>query len=186
MFINDETIIKDDDPRIREKSEKVTFPLSEEDKELIEAMYTYVYNSTIDEIAEKDNLKPAVGISAIQVGVKKRICSIVLKDEEGEVVENLTLVNPRIVSHSVEKAYLKNGEGCLSVPEQHQGYVPRYARVKVRGYDYFAKEDVEIKADDYLAIVLQHEIDHFSGTLFYDRIDKQNPFREDPEAIVIE
>lgn len=186
MFINDQIIVKDCDPAIRTKSVNVDFPLSKEDKELIEAMYSYVYNSTIPEIAEKDDLKPAVGISAIQVGVNKKILSIVLKDEDDEVVENLTLINPRIISHSVEKAYLKNGEGCLSVPEGHQGYVPRYARIKVKAFDYFANKEVVIKADDYLAIVLQHELDHFNGILYYDHINKENPFHVEKDWIEIE
>ena len=73
MKITCENIILDTDPRIRQKSEKVELPLNQEDKELLEALLEYVRNSTDEEIAERDNLEPAVGIAAIQVGVPKKI-----------------------------------------------------------------------------------------------------------------
>ena len=56
----------------------------------------------------------------------------------------------------------------------------------MKAFDLLQNQEITIKAKNYLAIVLQHEIDHFSGTLFYDRINKLDPWREDPTAIVIE
>ena len=186
MKINKKNIIVDSDPRIREKSKAVSLPLSDEDRELLESMYEYVYNSTIEEIAKKEDLQAAVGISAIQVGVPKKLLAIVLKDEDGEEVVRYALANARIISHSVESSYLASGEGCLSVPEAHKGYIYRHARVKVKAYDLFTDSEIIIKAKGYLAIVLQHELDHFDGTLFYDHINKKEPFYEDPKAICIE
>ena len=69
MKITPEMIILDTDPIIRTKSEKVTIPLREEDKELLDAMITYVRRSQDDEIAEAEHLRPAVGIAAIQLGI---------------------------------------------------------------------------------------------------------------------
>ncbi len=186
MIINNKTIIKDNDPLIRKRSVDVAFPLSEEDKQLLLDMHDYVYESTIDDIAKEKDLRPAVGISAVQVGVLKKMTAIILKDEEGNIVVDYALVNPKIVSNSLEKAYLKSGEGCLSVDGKHEGYVYRSARVKVKGYDLLTQKDVEIKANGYLAIVLQHELDHFRGTLFYDHINKKDPFFEDLDAQCIE
>lgn len=186
MIINNKTIIKDNDSLIRQRSKDVTLPLSDDDKQLLMDMHEYVYESTIDEIAEEKDLRPAVGISAIQVGVAKKMTAIILKDEEGNVIVDYALVNPKIVSSSIEKAYLKTGEGCLSVDGKHEGYIYRSARVKVKGYDLLTDKNVEIKANGYLAIVLQHELDHFSGVLFYDHINKKNPFYEDLEAFCIE
>lgn len=186
MIINNDTIIKDDNPLIRQRSEDVVLPLSKEDEALLMDMYNYVNESTIEEIAKEKNLRPAVGISAIQVGVLKKMTAIILKDENGEIVKQYALVNPKIVSSSLEKAYLKSGEGCLSVDGEHQGYIYRSARVKVKGYDLLTKENVEIKANGYLAIVLQHELDHFKGKLFYDYINPNNPFYEDDNALCIE
>lgn len=186
MIINNDTIIKDDNPLIRQRSEDVVLPLSKEDEALLMDMYNYVNESTIEEIAKEKNLRPAVGISAIQVGVLKKMTAIILKDENGKIVKQYALVNPKIVSSSLEKAYLKSGEGCLSVDGEHQGYIYRSARVKVKGYDLLTKENVEIKANGYLAIVLQHELDHFKGKLFYDYINPNNPFYEDDNALCIE
>ena len=68
MKITVDSIISDHDPLIRTKSEPVSLPLSSEDRELLEAMLTYVRDSQDDEKAEAENLQPAVGIAAIQVG----------------------------------------------------------------------------------------------------------------------
>lgn len=186
MLINNDTIIKDDNPLIREKSLEVSLPLSKEDESLLMDMLNYVIESTDEKLAEEKNLSPAVGISAIQVGVNKKMCAIVIKDNNNEIKYQYALVNPKIVSYSIEKAYLKSGEGCLSVPEAHEGYIYRPARIKVKAYDAIRKENVIIKVKDYLAIVFQHELDHFNGTLYYDHINKNNPLLEDPNAIAIE
>ena len=73
MLINNDTIIKDDNELIRRKSADVALPLSDEDRDVLMQMLKYVDESTIPEIAEKENLRPAVGISAIQVGVPKKM-----------------------------------------------------------------------------------------------------------------
>lgn len=188
MIINNDTIVKDSDPIMREHSLPVELPLSAEDEQLMREMYTYVEESTIPEIAEAKNLRPAVGISAIQVGVKKQMTAVICSDYDKNdelVTYRYCLVNPKIVSRSVQKAYLASGEGCLSVVKEHEGYVVRNARIRVKGYDLLTNSNVEIRARGYLAIVLQHEIDHFSGTLFYDHIDKEDPFKEIEGAIEI-
>ena len=66
MLINNETIIKDDSDLIRERSVDVSMPVSDEDRQILMQMLKYVDDSTVEEIAEKENLRPAVGISAIQ------------------------------------------------------------------------------------------------------------------------
>ena len=188
MLINNDTIIKDTDERIRQISEDVPLPLSKEDEQLLRDMYQYVVDSTDEEKAEKLNLRPAVGISAIQVGVPKKMTAIVVDDQDknGNPIRwEFMLVNPKIVSSSVQKAYLSSGEGCLSVVNEHEGYVVRSARVKVRAYDLLTDQNIEIRAQGYLAIVLQHELDHFNGVLFYDHIDPSNPKPEVPGALVI-
>lgn len=186
MLINNDTIIKDDNELIRKKSEDVSLPLSSEDKETLLKMLKYVDDSTDNEIAEKENLRPAVGISAIQIGIPKKMTAIILKDSEGKKIVEYALVNPKIVSESVEKTYLSTGEGCLSVEKEHEGYVYRARRVKVKAYDILQDKEIIIKASGYLAVILQHELDHFKGMLYYDHINANAPFYEDPEAIVIE
>ena len=70
--------------------------------------------------------------------------------------------------------------------EEHIGFVPRAARITVKGYDVLQDKEVEIRLRGYKAIVAQHEMDHFNGVLFYDHINKKNPFEEIPNAMVIE
>ena len=190
MLINVNTIIKDNDPLVRQKSEPVALPLSQEDKELLMDMLTYVIESKDEELAEAKNLRPAVGIAAVQVGVLKQMiavdCEIGYDENDEPIMATYALVNPRIISASAKQTYLKSGEGCLSAEVDHAGYVPRSMRVKVEGYDLLQDKMVTIRAEGYLAIVLQHEIDHFSGIMFYDRINQMAPDAKIPGAIMIE
>ena len=108
--------------------------------------------------------------------------------EEGHIVkcDQWALVNPRIVANAVKVAYLKNGEGCLSVPEDQPGIVPRSAKVTVKGYDALTDQEVTIVARGFTAICLQHELDHFEGILYYDHFNKEDPKAPIPNAMVIE
>lgn len=188
MLINNDTIIKDNNPLIRQKSLPVPLPLSDEDQQILRDMLKYVEDSTDEEIAEKENLRPAVGISAIQIGIPKQLTAIVVPDYDKDgnpVTYRFMLANPKIVSSSVQKAYLKSGEGCLSVTDDHDGYVVRSARVTVQGFDLVTNQMIRLRARGYLAIVIQHELDHFTGTLFYDHINKKDPFAPVEDALVI-
>ncbi|OCN05191.1 peptide deformylase [Erysipelotrichaceae bacterium MTC7] len=186
MRLTTENIVLDSDPRIREISEEVSFPLSKEDEELIQALYQYVEESTDEEKIEKEGFKPSVGLAAIQVGKKKRMLAIVLRDENDEITDQYALINPKLISHSQQDSYLANGEGCLSVEIPHEGIVPRHARITVQAYDYLQKKDVRIRARGYVAIVMQHEMDHLDGILFYDRIKEDQGPETLHDPIVIE
>ena len=109
-------------------------------------------------------------------------------DDDGNVskADDYALVNPKIVSYTEKGSYLKDGEGCLSVNDDVEGLVPRHAKVTVKGYDVLTHKNVTIVARGYLSICLQHELDHFDGKLFYDRINKENPKAPIPNAMVIE
>ncbi|MEY8380046.1 peptide deformylase [Ileibacterium valens] len=185
MEINMETVIHDDDPRIRQHSADVNIPLSKEDAELLFKMHQYVAESQDEQIAEVKNLQPAVGIAAIQLGIPKKMIAVVVPIDEDHIFE-FALANPKIISRSRELAALQTGEGCLSVPETKEGYVFRSNRIKVRGYDLLTDQEVTIKAEGYPAIVLQHEIDHLSGKLYYDHINQKNPYQIPDNAVVLE
>lgn len=189
MKINKDMIVKDTDPILRQKSADVLFPLSTKDKALLMDMLDYVRKSVDPEIAERENLRPSVGIAAVQLGVLKKLnaISVGLEDKNGDwKMHEFALVNPKIISHSIEKTYLKHGEGCLSVEDEHEGYVPRSARIKVKAYDLLQDKEVTIRVSGYLAIVFQHEIDHNHGVLFYDYINKKDPFAPVEGAFEIE
>ena len=159
---------------LRTVSKEVVFPLSEEDLKTIDDMIEYLTNSQIEELAEKYDLRPGMGMAAIQIGVAKRY--IVIVDETEDGFDSYIVVNPKIVSNSEEMIYVETGEGCLSVNREVDGIVPRYARVTVEGYDTEGNK-IRIRAREELAIAFQHEIDHLNGILFVDKIDKNNPYK---------
>ena len=160
---------------LRTISEEVKLPLGKEDLETIDEMIEYLTNSQIEERAEKYDLRPGMGLAAIQLGIPKRYLTIVHEVDTG-VFDNYIIVNPKIVSTSQEKIYVEDGEGCLSINRETEGIVPRYARITVEGYDPQGNK-ISIRAREELAIAFQHEIDHLNGILFIDHIDKRNPYK---------
>ena len=168
-------IVDEKDKILRQKSAEVTFPLTDEDKENIRLMIEYLANSQNEELAEKYNLRPGMGMSAVQIGVLKRYITIVHESSENHF-DTYVVINPKIVSESQEKIYVEDGEGCLSINRETVGIVPRCARVTVEGFDTDGNP-ITIRAREELAIVFQHEIDHLNGILFIDRIDPKNPFK---------
>lgn len=176
-------ILDDKHKCLRQKCEEVKMPISDEDRDLLLEMVDYLKLSQDDEYAQKHNIKPGVGLAAPQIGVTKRMFAIYLND--GRAIRQFGLVNPKILRTSVKKCYLSGGEGCLSVPHDHRGYVPRYYKVVISGYDVLTKEDITLTAYGYLAIALQHEYDHLDGILYYDHIDKKNPFKVEPGSVEI-
>jgi len=124
----------------------------------------------LDDMLETMYVDKGCGLAAPQVGSAKRI--IVLdpnpSDDDLNARCPMHLVNPEIIWHS-EETVLFN-EGCLSLPEQ-RAEVERFERVRVRYLDYNGKE-CEILADELLAIILQHEIDHLDGILYIDHISR--------------
>ena len=176
-------IIDEKDKRLRLVSKEVEFPLKKEDIELIDTMLEYLRNSQIDELAEKYDLRPGMGLSAIQLGVAKRYFVVVHEYDEGQFDEYV-IINPKIISNSVEKIYVTDGEGCLSVNRPVEGIIPRYARVTIEGYDMEGKK-IHVRAREDLAICFQHEMDHLNGIIFVDHIDPKNPFKGKDEMRAI-
>ena len=173
-------ILDEKDKRLRQVSEEVVFPLTKEDHKLIDTMIQYLHDSQIDELSEKYGLRPGMGLSAIQLGVAKRYFVVVHEltgpDDEEKEFDTYVLVNPKIISNSMEQIYVTDGEGCLSVNRPVEGIVPRYARVTLEAYDMEGNK-VQIRAREELSICFQHELDHLNGILFTDHIDPKNPFK---------
>ena len=161
---------------LRTVSKEVTFPLSKEDKDTIDTMIKYLHDSQIEELSKEYDLRPGMGMSAIQLGIPKRYFVVVHEVEEGKF-DNYILINPRIISNSMEKIYVEEGEGCLSVNRPVPGIVPRYARVTMEAYDMEGRK-INVRAREDLAICFQHELDHLNGILFVDHIDKKNPYKD--------
>jgi len=171
-------IVTDNEESLRAKCDLVSFPMSKEDIATAKYLKEYLVFADNEENAKEFNLRPGVGLAAPQVGVNKRMLAIYIpyfKEGKLDKVTTYTLINPKIISHSMQNAYLMGGEGCLSVNDEHPGHVIRYATITVEAFDFEKQENITLKLRDYEAIVLQHELDHLDGILFYDRIDKHDP-----------
>ena len=105
-----------------------------------------------------------VGLAANQVGRLKRVLVASVEDED------YVLVNP-VISERAETTE-RVQEGCLSIPGINVE-VDRPTAVTVTGQD-ASGEPVRIEAQDMLARVLQHELDHLDGVLILDRTDRQS------------
>lgn len=182
-------ILKDSHKSLRKKSKEVIFPLSQSDQETAQYLLDYLRFAHDDDNAKTHNLRPGVGLAAPQIGVNKKMLAIHIPryDEEGEFIDalELVLINPTVISYSERMAYLIDGEGCLSVDENHPGYVLRRAFITVNAYNFLQQKLEKIKLRGYEAIVLQHELDHLDGILFYDRIDSKEPFKKIEGALEI-
>lgn len=121
----------------------------------------------IDDMAETMYDAPGTGLAAVQVGSDKNIIIYDGLLGESETALNV-LINPVIISSSGET--VSEQEGCLSVPDFRED-IKRAQYVHVEGLDRDGKP-VTVKTDDFISIVLQHEIDHLNGILFIDRISK--------------
>jgi peptide deformylase len=167
-------------------------------KEFTEYLKTPVLKSEITQ-QEADELRmqltealiehPGLGISATQIGIKKRVCYIQFGDEE------LFLVNPIIKEKSKEGFLFM--EGCLSIPSSLTKPVRTIRACKVvvdtdnLGELTFEinpegdKANEQISKETMMTVIVQHEIDHLDGFTIKDRVytttfvKKQNYGRND-------
>jgi peptide deformylase len=102
------------------------------------------------------------GLAAPQVGVQKRL--FVYDVDDGPEV----MINPTIVETAGEWYY---EEGCLSIPDLRLGIV-RPKTVHITGFDLDGNE-LSIEADEFLARLFQHEVDHLDGVLMVERLDDE-------------
>jgi peptide deformylase len=124
-----------------------------------------VIQELIDDMADTMYEAPGVGLAAIQVGFDQSI--LIYDGLPGEVSRSLeVLINPKIVNSEGEA--ISQDEGCLSVPE-FRADLKRASTILVEGFNREGKP-IQIEAEGYLAIVLQHEIDHLNGKLFIDHL----------------
>ena len=175
MFRQNDILDEKKSKILRQKSKKVTFPLSEEDKFLINDMIMYLRLSQDEEYASKNNIRAGMGLAAVQLGVLKRFFVISYKNDDG-TFEEYRVINPEIISNSEELIYVEEGEGCLSVNRYVEGIVPRFARITVKFYDEEGNEVIK-RVREEIAVAFQHEIDHLNGIMFVDKIDPKNPFK---------
>jgi peptide deformylase len=163
---NDEGVDSKDTSVLRKKSVELPMPLDKEAREIIQTL--------INSFMGRDD---AVGLAAPQIGINKRVIVFRAKGSEGgqgkikDINDIEVLVNPRITQERGEK--VTAAEGCLSCPDV-QVEISRFPEIKVRALD--AKgEKINKKYLDYIARVIQHEIDHLEGKLIVDYGDIYYP-----------
>ncbi len=148
------------DKRLKEVSK----PVEKFDEEL---------HRLLDDMYDTMVAKNGVGLAAIQVGVPLRVLIINkpldVESDDPRVQQpkenTLEVINPIILEAEGSTKYQ---EGCLSVPGYYED-VNRYKRVKVEYQDRFGEKFI-IEDDDFLAIALQHEMDHLDGKLFIEKL----------------
>ncbi len=131
-------------------------------------------HTLLDDMYETMIAKNGVGLAAIQIAVAKRVLIInvpIESDEENEEdrqpKENtLEVINPIITYRSEEM--VKSQEGCLSVPKFYED-IERHEMVTIEYQDRYG-ERFTIEDDEFLAIALQHEIDHLNGKVFIEKL----------------
>jgi peptide deformylase len=110
------------------------------------------------------------GLAAPQIGVSQQVVIFGVarnpRYPQAEEVPYTVLINPQLepVAQEVEEGW----EGCLSVPGM-RGLVPRYARLRYRGFDQAGKP-IDRTVSGFHARVVQHEVDHLDGILYPMRI----------------
>lgn len=113
-----------------------------------------------------------VGLAAPQVGVLKRVIALNLPEEEA-----YWLVNPEVLDATGSRQVM---EGCLSVPG-YEGLVERSVIVKARALDADGAK-WRVTAEELMAQVLEHEIDHLNGIMYMDHLAEHEQLREvEPE-----
>jgi len=167
-------VIREGHPTLARKAKDVDIPLSKKNKKILKEMMEFLENSQNDEIAEEYDLRAGVGLAAPQINISKRMIAVLSMDENNEVEHKLLMVNPKIISHSVQKTYLDCGEGCLSVDREVEGFVLRHKKITIKSHLYDVKNDSlsleTFRVTGYLSVVIQHEIDHINGVLFVDKL----------------
>jgi len=121
----------------------------------------------LDDLYETMRARNGVGLAAIQVGVDQRvlIINVPLEDKEGESYNTLEMINPVIVEKDGREKFQ---EGCLSIPGVYED-IERAKHVKVEYFDRKGEKQ-SIEDDGFLAVAMQHEIDHLDGKVFIEKL----------------
>lgn len=115
-----------------------------------------------------------VGISAPQIGISRRVIVVASHPNRrypyAPEVPPFAMINPKITAYSPELVIAE--EGCLSV-KQKRGNVSRHREIEVEYFDSNAKIQKK-QYSNFIARIIQHEIDHLNGILFIDHIEENS------------
>jgi peptide deformylase len=126
-------------------------------------------HTLLDDMYETMIASNGVGLAAIQIGIAKRVLVINVPDEANDNAQpkenTLEVINPVFLEEDGSTTYQ---EGCLSVPNVYED-VKRFKHVKVEYQDRYGNKQI-VESDDFLAIALQHEIEHLNGHVFIENL----------------
>jgi peptide deformylase len=151
-------VLKMGDPRLLKVADKV------------EKFNTPELNMLIQDMHDTMEAEDGAGLAAPQIGVSLQVVIFGVKSNprypDAEEVPYTILLNPVLtpLTQEVEQDW----EGCLSVPGL-RGMVPRFARLRYRGFDQYGKP-IDRSVGGFHARVVQHECDHLQGILYPMRI----------------
>lgn len=155
-------------PSLRKRSTRIHV-ITAETKKLLEDMRS----AALDWEASRPH-EVAVALAAVQINRLERAVIVRADFDDKENREFIALINPEIIK--AEGEMVTEHEGCLSVGHSLYGTVPRYEKIRMKALDENGHE-VRVKADGFLARILQHEIDHTNGICFVDHLKgKQDAF----------
>lgn len=158
--MNKNSIITLPNPHLRTTSKRVHV-ITEDTRALIEDMK----KAALDWEDSRPH-EIAVALAAVQIDRLERVVIVRADFENKEDRSFVTLINPEVSKREGE--LITDHEGCLSVRDIY-GLVPRWSKIRVRALDEEGNP-IRMKAEGFLARVLQHEIDHTNGICFVDHI----------------
>jgi len=144
---------------------------------------TAALRDLVHDLVDTMRANDGAGLAAIQIGVAQRVVvfglAVSARYPEAEPVPLTVLVNPEIEMLGDEREL--GWEGCLSVPGM-RGLVPRYRRLRYRGFDELGAP-IDRTVEGFHARVVQHECDHLDGILYPQRIEDMTAFGFQDELV---
>jgi peptide deformylase len=138
--------------------------------EAVEVFNTPELHALLRDMHDTMAAESGVGLAAPQIGINLRVVIFGFEQSarypDAEAVPYTVLINPVITP--LDETQEEGWEGCLSVPGL-RGWVPRYSRIRYRGFDVCGKP-IDREAEGFHARVVQHECDHLDGVLYPRRI----------------
>ena len=151
-------VLKMGDPRLLQRSTEVD-PIDD-----------LLLAELLDDMWDTMAAENGAGLAAPQIGIMQRVVIFGYDSNprypEAPAVPETVLINPLI--EALDETMEEGWEGCLSVPGM-RGIVPRYRRIRYRGFDQFGNQ-IDREVSDFHARVVQHECDHLDGVLYPQRI----------------
>jgi peptide deformylase len=147
------SIIVHPHPTLRYKSKPI-LRVDDQLRDYISQMFELMYSSK------------GVGLAANQVNLPLQLFVVNPSGKQGEG-EEIVFINPVL---SRPKGTESGEEGCLSLPGVF-GEVVRAAEIDVEAFTHLGQR-INLRANGYLARILQHEYDHLQGVMFFDRMSE--------------